>query len=84
MKLSVGGRRKNYSKSSNNNSESSENYKIKKKNVRNTISAVGTVGVWYTLGGFFIRLAIFFYFSICTNTFTTFAVTSSSLVNSLS
>ena len=58
MKVSVGGKRKNYSKSSNNNSESSENYKIKKKTVRNTVSAVGTVGVWYTLGGFFITILV--------------------------
>ena len=58
MKVSIGGRRKNYSKSSNNNSESSENYKIKKKTVRNTVSAVGTVGVWYTLGGFFITILV--------------------------
>ena len=52
MKVSVGKKIKN------NSSNSSEHYKIKKKTIRNTASAVGTVGVWYTLIGLIIAILV--------------------------
>ena len=52
MKVSVGKKIKN------NSTNSNEYYKIKKKNIRNTASAVGTVGVWYTLIGLIIAILV--------------------------
>mgnify|MGYP003346808738 CR=1 FL=1 len=63
MKVSVGKKIKN------NSSNSSEYYKIKKNTVKNTASAVGTVGVWYTLIGLIITILVMSGFLIYMNFF---------------